>query len=843
MELVQNLFFIIPLLSALCNLFLLLTFLSAKKDKLILSFMGLLTAFTAWPLASFFMRLSLYPGELFWFQVSMTSILFVPLLIYGFLHHYTSRRGNFLLTVFTVGTSVMAACNLLELFITNPHIELSATGQLLFSYEISWLAVFPVLFAALILLAAAKLIYISIKDDGLPASMFRPFFLGIVIMFAAIMLDLFPGVASVFPVDPFACMLNAILIYYMLYKKRVFTLTQLASSSSTYLVSTVLTGLTLLSSYSGISRIFDRYFAAFQQYKTLVIAILFSVLTILVFNLLKLLANNLFVKDQHAREVILGNFSQAINRTLDCEEILTLFTDLIREQARTDSAYIFVRKKTGNNYHMAACTDKMRSTAVVIDKDSPMIKWLSVHKEGIEYSSFTHTAHYKSMWESEKRTFELLHVEFILPILADGELIGLTLLSPKQNKKPYAYSEISFLESVTAIVSIAIKNAELYETIQEEARLDSLTNVYNRRYFTSTFEKLFEEHKQANITLVLLNFDDFKLYNELYGADDGDRILIRFADILKEVIGSHGIVGRYSGKEFSVCLPMCSSAQAERLVEEIRARLDRVLNDADERTKRFLTFSAGICTYPASAANAAQLFTYANMAVYAGKKSGKNRTVVYSQKHQSETSALSFANMEALAQEYAPTIYALTAAIDAKDHYTFNHSKNVSYLATQLARAIGLDNEHVEMIRQAGLLHDIGKISIPEAILAKTSRLTAEEYETMKSHVENSISMIRHLPSLDYVIPIAISHHERYDGGGYPRGLAGENIPVGGRCLGIADAFDAIVSRRPYKDPVPIPDALKEIERNLGRQFDPELGRIFIDLVQNGTIRTDIYTS
>ena len=232
MELVQNLFFIIPLLSALCNLFLLLTFLSAKKDKLILSFMGLLTAFTAWPLASFFMRLSLYPGELFWFQVSMTSILFVPLLIYGFLHHYTSRRGNFLLTVFTVGTSVMAACNLLELFITNPHIELSATGQLLFSYEISWLAVFPVLFAALILLAAAKLIYISIKDDGLPASMFRPFFLGIVIMFAAIMLDLFPGVASVFPVDPFACMLNAILIYYMLYKKRVFTLTQLASSSS-----------------------------------------------------------------------------------------------------------------------------------------------------------------------------------------------------------------------------------------------------------------------------------------------------------------------------------------------------------------------------------------------------------------------------------------------------------------------------------------------------------------------------------------------------------------------------------------------------------------------------------
>ena len=166
---------------------------------------------------------------------------------------------------------------------------------------------------------------------------------------------------------------------------------------------------------------------------------------------------------------------------------------------------------------------------------------------------------------------------------------------------------------------------------------------------------------------------------------------------------------------------------------------------------------------------------------------------------------------------------------------------NVSYLSTQLARAIGLDDEHVEMIRQAGLLHDIGKISIPESILAKTTPLTEEEYETMKSHVENSIAMIRHLPSLDYVIPIAISHHERYDGTGYPRGLSGEDIPIGGRCLAIADAFDAIVSKRPYKEAISISEALEEIERNLGKQFDPEIGRTFIELVKSGTISTEIY--
>ena len=843
MEFLQDLFFIIPLAAALCNLFLLLTFLSAKKDKLIISFMGLLVTFTLWPLASFFMRLSLYPGEVFWFQVSMTSILFVPLLIYSYLHHYTNRRGNFLLTLFTLGTILMAVMNLFELFITDPGIKVAETGQLVFSYGISWFAIFPLLLAVLILGSAAKMIYSSIKDDGLPATMFRPFFSGIAIMFAAMVLDLIPRIASVFPVDPFACMLNAILIYYMLYKKRVFTLTQLASNSSTYLVSTVLTGLVLLSLYPAINLLFDKYFAAFSEYKTLLTAIIFSVMTILVFNLLKILANNLFVKGQHAREMILRNFGQAITRTLDRDKVLTLFTDLLCEHTHVETAYIFVQETGSEDYQLVSCTDKMRSTAVTISGNNPLIKWLCLNKEGIEYSNFTHTSHYKSMWESEKQTFSLLNVEFILPILCDGDLIGLTLLSPNQNKKPYSYSEINFLESVASIVSIAIKNAALYQTIQEEARTDSLTNLYNRRYFTDTFEKLFAENAHTSVTLILINFDDFKLFNELYGFNDGDYILVRFAEILKEVIGSRGVIGRYSGKEFSICLPMCASNEAEQLVDDIRARLNDALLSSSATTKKHLTFSAGICSYPVSASSSAQMFTYANMAVYASKKGGKNKTVVYSQKtHSRETNSLSYANMEALAQEYASTIYALTAAIDARDHYTFNHSKNVSYLATQLAQVIGLDEEHVEMIRQAGLLHDIGKISIPESILAKTSRLTTEEYEIMKSHVENSISMIRHLPSLDYVIPIAISHHERYDGTGYPRGLTGENIPIGGRCLGIADAFDAIVSKRPYKDPVPICDALQEIERNLGKQFDPDIGRTFIAAVQSGAIKTDIYS-
>ena len=843
MVLVENLYYIVPLTSALCNMFLLLTFLSAKKDKLIRSFMYLLVAFTTWPLASFFMRLDLYPGMQIWFQVSMISILVVPLAVYIFLHRYTEQRGNFLTMLFSLGTLIVVIMNIYGLFIIEPTIKINEYGRKSFAFKVDELAIIPILLAVIILFFAGKIIYTSIKFNGLPFAMFKPFMMGIAVMFLALMAEaIIPGLSEVFLLDPFSCMVNAILLYYMLYKKRVFTLQQFASSGSTYLVSTLLTSIILATCFPIFNNFYKTYFPNYLQHESIVTAIIFSFITILTFNLLKNLANNLFVKGQYIKEASLKDFSIAINKTLKREEILSLFTELIREESDISTAYVYSLNKQSNLYQMVACTDKMRGRTADLTAQNPLITWLSSHKEGIAYEDFKHTINFKSMWETEKATFDGMKANFVLPILCDDELIGLVVLAEAQNKKAYAFTEIAFLESVTSVVSIALKNATLYEQIQEEAHMDTLTNLYNRRYFTQELDKLFEQYKKSALTLILISFDDFKLYNELYGSNDGDEMLKSFANILKVVVSTRGTIGRYGGKEFCICLPLCSATDAEEIIAEIRQRLSNILNQSGETTKRFLTFSAGISSYPASATSMNQLLTYANMAVYAGKKSGKNKTIVYSDHRQElEANALSFANIEAIGHEYSSTIYALTAAIDAKDHYTFSHSVNVSYLATQLAQFIGLNDEHVEMIRQAGLLHDIGKISIPEDILTKTTALTDDEYIVMKSHVENSIAMIRHLPSLDYVIPIAISHHEHYDGSGYPRGLAGEDIPIGGRCLCIADAFDAIVSRRPYKEAVSIPEALEEIERNLGKQFDPEIGRTFIELIKSNAISTDIY--
>lgn len=148
-----------------------------------------------------------------------------------------------------------------------------------------------------------------------------------------------------------------------------------------------------------------------------------------------------------------------------------------------------------------------------------------------------------------------------------------------------------------------------------------------------------------------------------------------------------------------------------------------------------------------------------------------------------------------------------------------------------------MNEEGISIVYQAGMLHDIGKIGIEESILNKPGKLTKEEYEIVKTHVELSIGIIRHLPSLDYVIPAVIGHHERYDGKGYPRGIKGEEVPLMARILCVADSFDAMVSRRSYKPKMEVDCALEILEKEAGAQFDPKLVPVFVRIVKDGTVK------
>ena len=188
---------------------------------------------------------------------------------------------------------------------------------------------------------------------------------------------------------------------------------------------------------------------------------------------------------------------------------------------------------------------------------------------------------------------------------------------------------------------------------------------------------------------------------------------------------------------------------------------------------------------------------------------------------------------EKLEKAYLDSIQTLRYTVEAKDPYTRGHSDRVSEYSVLIGEALGLSEDDIKTLRVGGLFHDIGKIGIPDAILLKDSKLTDDEYSEIKNHPSIGAHILCNAEVFKDIIPIVKHHHERYDGHGYPSQLKGEDIPYLARITAVADAFDAMTSKRTYRNSLPIDVVKGEIEKNLGTQFDPEIGKVFLDILNN----------
>lgn len=419
------------------------------------------------------------------------------------------------------------------------------------------------------------------------------------------------------------------------------------------------------------------------------------------------------------------------------------------------------------------------------------------------------------------------NINVIYTIKYNRSIIGFLYVADHKCK-PLGDLQKHYLERICHYAAYSLRNANLYQTAYRASITDELTSLYNRKNAFERIEQACLEHQPKS--LLIFDIDDFKLYNELYGAKEGDNLIHHCAQVILQEISHKDIGFRFGADEF-VILKDGDDVNSAR---ELAQRIIRGITEGDSAdTVWNVTITCGISTFPSISKDATSFLHNAEQAAYYGKMEGKGHLVVYLNGMENRSDN---PNIRAAYERVAPTIYALTAAIDAKDSYTFIHSMNVSKYAVILAEALGMNDNEIEIVRYAGLLHDIGKISIPEHILKKTAYLDDEEYRIMKTHVENSTKMIRYLPNMDYVIPAVVGHHERYDGKGYPRGLAGENIPYMARLLTIADCFDAMTARRPYKQPMSVAYAINELEKNSGSQFDPVLVQKFIALIYEGKI-------
>ncbi|HEY2888357.1 MAG TPA: diguanylate cyclase [Candidatus Limnocylindrales bacterium] len=359
------------------------------------------------------------------------------------------------------------------------------------------------------------------------------------------------------------------------------------------------------------------------------------------------------------------------------------------------------------------------------------------------------------------------------------------------------------------------------QALLEASRRDALTGLLNHGTTVAGLADLLERTRQdTGVTgVALIDIDNFRLVNETYGHEAGDLALLEVARIMRAEFDETSILGRYGPDEFLVIAPPDHSAGLETAIDRLRDQIADVSLQFGASERLPVTVSAGICYAPADGEAATELLAVAAVVLGEAKASGGNGVRVAD----AAPAALGPAERSSF-----DVLAGLVLAVDTKDRYTKRHSEDVARYGLFLADLVGVDPELRKTIEIAGLLHDVGKIGIPDGILRKPGPLTVDEYAIVKQHVALGDSIVRDVPNAGLVRAGVRHHHERWDGDGYLDRLSGEAIPLIARILAVGDAFSAMTTTRPYRKAMSIQEALHRLEDAAGSQLDPRLVTAFV---------------
>ncbi len=439
----------------------------------------------------------------------------------------------------------------------------------------------------------------------------------------------------------------------------------------------------------------------------------------------------------------------------------------------------------------------------------------------------------------------------ILPLISVNQCKGVMIVG-----KETLDSNIGLFSFIANYCALFLHNADLIEQTNKYANSDTLTSLYNHRGFQEVLSAELQkaDANSTNLSIIMFDVNNISKINKEFGHAKGDEVIKLLAEKVKQNIRSNDKAGRYGGDEIAVILPDTNTADAKYLAEYITYCLSCCFVDDVGPVK----VSVGIATYPECSRDQEKLLILAEQAMYIsqakGYKEGMSAIISSSDFNFWDDAALNsfaeiiakrhaqlginfeeelvhkFNNEQIISQNHLwEMANSLASAIDAKDPYTKGHSTSVSRYSEALARAINLPEDEVQRITLGALLHDVGKIGIPENVLKKPGKLDDDEWQIMKQHpVIGAEKVLAPNEALRDLIPMVKYHHEHVDGSGYPEKLKGEEIPLAARIVAVADTFHALISDRPYRKGMSVEKACEILKEGAGKYWDSDLIRHFI---------------
>ncbi len=412
----------------------------------------------------------------------------------------------------------------------------------------------------------------------------------------------------------------------------------------------------------------------------------------------------------------------------------------------------------------------------------------------------------------------------IYPMIVRDRVVGMMAVDSPFRYVKFPREEIETFAVIAHQAAIIIDNARLFERVEQEARTDFLTGFPNHRHLQDLFEAALQRAAAEGqpLGIAMVDMDNFKLLNDVHGHQVGDEVLKRTAAVMRRSVRPEDVVGRYGGDEFLFLFPGANKSEAERIMERVDAavRAEEVHVPGIDHPIP-LRISWGVAAYPEDGSSRRGLIALADAALM-------ERRFHRRAANQSAPATLTTRDFMEMHPETVLLAEGLLQVVDRKDPNTFDQSKQHASLALVLADELNLPERERYALWVGGLLHDIGKIGVPAEILRKPGPLTPAEWEIMRQHVTISENIVRGLFDLEEAALAVATHHERYDGYGYPRGLRGQDIPRLGRLLAVVDAYLAMVHDRPYRKGLSEDAAIAELRANAGTQFDPEVVEAFL---------------
>lgn len=484
---------------------------------------------------------------------------------------------------------------------------------------------------------------------------------------------------------------------------------------------------------------------------------------------------------------------------------------LTGEFFKADRSYVFLfsedMKEMSNTHEWCAEGIEPQINRI---QDYPVEKlpWFSRQIKTREYVCIYDIDNLLPEAEAEQREFKAQGIVSLLciPMFKDGALFGFLGFDVVRGGKIWTGEQVVLLKVVAELVSNVLERYQADEKIRYLSFYDSLTNLYNRSYLEEEMKRL-DTTRQLPISIIMADLNGLKLVNDTYGHCVGDTMLKRAAETLKESCRQEDIIARWGGDEFVILLPKTSREEAWAISNRIALKSSEIcIEDIP------VSMALGVSSKDNPEKSLPRVLKEAEDNMYKHKltesRSGKSGV-----------------------------LNALIKALEEKSYETEIHTRNMQKIALEIGKEVGLPDSELDRLKLLVKLHDIGKINLPEEVLVKKGPLTEKEWEIIKRHPETGYRIARATEAFAHVAEDIFSHHERWDGRGYPRGLKGEEIPLLARITAIADTYEVMINGRPYKKALPHEEVIAEIKRCAGTQFDPELVEVFLSILERECVK------